>query len=128
MIICFFAKTVAKAIINVKVIPSEECVQQHKLVVCDLKVKIPPIKKHSFTPRIHTWKLNNPEIANQFYVDFNLKVANATTNSDDCVESAWALHKKPLYEGAVMTCGVSKNINGDMKPVGGITKLMRLSN
>ena len=75
------------------------------MVVCILKVKISPIKKHSFTPRIHTWKLNNPEIANQFYVDFNLKVANATTNSDDCVESAWALHKKPLYEDAVMTFG-----------------------
>ena len=79
-----------------------------KLVVCNLKVKISPIKKHSFTPRIHTWKLNNPEISNQFYVDFNLKVANATTNSDDCVESAWAFYKKPLYEDAVMTCGVSK--------------------
>ena len=79
-----------------------------KMVVCILKVKISPIKKHSFTPRIHTWKLNNPEIANQFYVDFNLKVANATSNSDHCVESAWSLLKKPSLEAAVITCDLSK--------------------
>ena len=103
-----FLKNLRKAIINVKVIPSEECVQQHKLVVCDLKVKIPPIKKRSFTPRIRTWKLNDPEIANQFCVDFKLKVANAASNSDDCVESAWSLLKKPLLEAAVVTCGLSK--------------------
>ena len=89
--------------------------------------KFPPIKKHSFTPCIRIWKLKNPDIANQFCVDFNLKFANATTNSDDCVESAWALLKESLLEAATMTCGLSKNINGYVKPGGGITKLLRLS-
>ena len=36
-------------------------------------------------PRIRTWKLKDPEIANQF-----------------CVESAWSLLKKSLLEAAVM--------------------------
>ena len=80
-----FRKNFHKAIIIVKVIPSEECFQQHKLVVCNLKVKISPIKKRFFTSRIRTWKLKDPEIANQF-----------------CVESAWSLLKKSLLEAAVM--------------------------
>ena len=103
-----FRKHFHKAIIIVKVIPFEECFQQHKLVVCNLKVKISPIKKRFFTSRIRTWKLKDPEIANQFCVDFNLKVANATSNSDHCVESAWSLLKKPSLEAAVITCDLSK--------------------
>ena len=43
-----------KAVTDVKVIPMEECLQQHNLVLRDFKVRIPPAKKHKFTPHIHT--------------------------------------------------------------------------
>ena len=36
-----FRKNFRKSVLNVKVIPSEECVQQHKLLVGDFLVKIP---------------------------------------------------------------------------------------
>ena len=39
-------------------------------------------------------------------VDFSLKVANATTYNDNCVESAWAFLKKSLLEAATVTCGL----------------------
>ena len=41
---------------DVKVIPTEECVQQHNLFICDFTVCIPSAKKHKFIPRICTVK------------------------------------------------------------------------
>ena len=49
-----YRKRFRKAVTNVKVIPMEQCLQQHNLVLCDFKVRIPTKKKHKFTPHIHT--------------------------------------------------------------------------
>ena len=46
---------------NVKVILGEECSSQHRLLVGDFKVSIPPQPKHKFVPRIKVWKLRDPE-------------------------------------------------------------------
>ena len=44
---------------DVKVIPTEECVQQHNLLICDFTVCIPSAKKHKFIPRICTFVLGS---------------------------------------------------------------------
>ena len=55
-----YRKRFRKAVNDVKVIPTEECVQQHNLLICDFTVCIPSAKKRKFTPRICTWKAQGP--------------------------------------------------------------------
>ena len=93
-----------------KVIPLEECVRQHNLVVCDIAVHIPAVKKRKFTPRIRTWKLRDPAVASRFQKVFQDKVITATNTSLDCpVEDAWSRLKDPILETAKEVCGLSKN-------------------
>ena len=42
------------SVTNVKVIPAEEVVQQHFLLVSDFTVRIPPQKKRKFMPRLRS--------------------------------------------------------------------------
>ena len=55
-----------KMVTDVKVIPGEECALQHNLLVCDLRLKMPPPSKRKFTPRLKIWKLKDPEISQRF--------------------------------------------------------------
>ena len=97
-------------------------VQQHHLVVCDFTIRIPPVKKRKFTPRIRAWKLRDPASASRFQETFKEKVmtATATVNAADAsidadvaptsqVESAWSKLKGPLLDAATEVCGLTKN-------------------
>ena len=42
---------------NVKVIPNEECVPKHKLLVMDMLFNITKKWHKMFEPRVHVWKL-----------------------------------------------------------------------
>ena len=105
-----FHKNFSKAVSNVMVIPNEECVQQHHLVVCDFSVHIPAVKKRKFTPRIRSWKLKDPATASQFHAAFRDKVAIVATNDGppNSVEEAWTKLKDPLLKVATEVCGLSK--------------------
>ena len=94
---------------DVKVIPTEECVQQHNLLICDFTVCIPSAKKRKFTPRICTWKLRDPAVSKDFHDTFKDKVAALTpVESADDVEDVWSKLKTPLLETASAVCGLSK--------------------
>ena len=81
---------------DVKVIPTEECVQQHNLLICDFTVCIPSAKKRKFTPRIRTWKLRDPAVSKEFQDTFKDKVAALTpVDSADDVEDVWSKLKTP---------------------------------
>ena len=106
-----YRKSFRGAVRNVKVIPSEECVQQHQLVVCDFSVRIPKVKRCKFQPRLRTWKLKDPAIASLFCDAFRTNVtrAAAENNSGNAVENAWSKLKDPLLCAATAVCGLSKN-------------------
>jgi len=42
---------------NVKVIPNEECVPKHKLLVMDMRFDTTKGWHKKFEPRVHVWKL-----------------------------------------------------------------------
>jgi len=42
---------------NVKVIPNEECVPKHKLLVMDMRFNTTKRWRKKFEPRVHVWKL-----------------------------------------------------------------------
>ena len=53
-----YPKSFKKSVINVKVMPGEECALQHHLLVCELKITTSKIKKRNFSPQLRTWKLH----------------------------------------------------------------------
>ena len=97
-----------KAVTNVKVIPGEECATQHRLLVCDLQVQLPPPKKSKFSPRLRTWKLRDPAIASSFSEVFRLKIASKAQHRPPSAEAAWTNLKTPLLEAVTEVCGLTK--------------------
>ena len=76
-----FRRSLRKLIQDMKVIPSEECLAQHKLLVCTFKITAPPEPKHKFTPRLKTWKLKDPACAARFKAEFSSRCG------DDAVDA-----------------------------------------
>ena len=56
-----YRRSFRKHVPKVKVILGEEIASQHRLLVGDFRVFIPPQPKHKFVPRIKVWKLRDPE-------------------------------------------------------------------
>ena len=109
-----YSKSFCRTVRDVKVIPSEECIQQHRLVVCDFTVHIPHKKAPKFTPRIRTWKLKDPATAGQFQETFKLKanainVDSTSDNTTKPVECHWNKLKEPLLQASIEVCGQTKN-------------------
>ena len=50
-----------KILKDVKVIPGKEVFTQHKLVVCDLNIRIEREKKKLYIPKLKVWKLREAE-------------------------------------------------------------------
>ena len=120
-----YHKSFRTAVYNVKVIPSEECAQQLNLLVCDFKVSLPKAKKRNFTQRIRTWKLRDPAIAKEYNAAFKKRVNAVAAVVSDCnVEDVRCKLKatQPLRRAVSL-----RNTNGNGKPGGGMTRLMRPS-
>ena len=72
-----FRRTMHKLVTDAKVIPGEEVALQHQLLVCDMRIDVPPKSKHKFTPRLKVWKLKDPQTNNHFQDVFNLHVSTS---------------------------------------------------
>ena len=51
-----FRRSMGKLVTDVKEIPSEEVALQHQLLVCDIRIDVPPKSKRKFTPRLKVRK------------------------------------------------------------------------
>ena len=51
---------------NVKVIPDEECVPKHKLLVMDMQFSSRKRRRKKFEPRVHVWKLNEEKTCEEY--------------------------------------------------------------
>ena len=47
-----FSRAMRKLVTDVKVIPGEEVELQHQLLVCDMRLDVPPKPKRKLTPRL----------------------------------------------------------------------------
>ena len=59
---------------DIKVIPSEECVPQHKLLICELRLRTPKPHPKPFSPKLHCWKLKEPTVQEEYEQVFKSKV------------------------------------------------------
>ena len=62
-----------KNIKDTKVISSEECIIQHKLLVCDLVVSAKPVKPIRILPRTETWRLKDTVVPKEFEQAVSMK-------------------------------------------------------
>ena len=89
-----------KSVRDVKVIPSEECVTQHKLVVCDLILQTPPDpKKKPFVPKLRCWKLKDPDVKKVYSETFVTNLERVSSD-DNYVDGIWARLKNTLINTA----------------------------
>ena len=58
---------------DVKVIPNEECVTQHKLLVCDAGIVKSEDRYKKFVPKRHVWKLQQADFQDKFCQTFTVK-------------------------------------------------------
>ena len=90
-----------------KVIPSEECVPQHKLLICELRLKTPKPHPKPFSPKLRYWKLKEPTVQEEYEQVFKSKV-DAFNNVEASTEEIWNHLKTALLDTTNETCGKTK--------------------
>ena len=101
-------KSDRKVVKDVKVVSDEECVSQHRLLVCNIVVKNAKEVKRKYRPRQRVWKLNDEHLVRHFSAAVQKLASNK--QCDDSVESAWATLRdfESLLEATDETCGWTK--------------------
>ena len=98
-----FRRGLRKHIWDVKVILGEECLTQHRLLVCIFKIAAVPRVKRKFTPWLRTWKLRDPACAAEFEEKCSSgKVVDSAMQSS---EEIWDHLKSTLNNAAEEVCG-----------------------
>ena len=94
---------------NTKVIPGEECVHGHHLVVIDmhLKVRKNHQRLHKIQPRIKVWKLKKQEIR-KGYLE-KLQERDIDIEDSVRVEEQWDKVEKAMTEVAAIVYGITKD-------------------
>ena len=92
---------------DIKVIPSEECVPQHKLLICEFRLKTPKPHPKPFSPKLRYWKLKEPNVQEEYERVFKSKVT-AFNNVEASTEEIWNQLKTALLDITNETCGKTK--------------------
>jgi hypothetical protein len=91
---------------DVKVIRSEECIPQHKLLVCLLKMRRPVRRKEpSFVSKCKVWRLKESERCSRFQQGVGVRASERAVGG---VETVWTGLKDCLLEVADEVCGRTK--------------------
>ena len=96
-----------KMVRDVKVIPGEEAFTQHRLVVCDLTVKMEHSKKKPFVPQLKVWKLKEESVRTEFAHEFQ-KQHTTVINPTNPVEEGWTGIKQAYLNTTEKVCGRTK--------------------
>ena len=75
-----FQLTMHKLVTDVKVIPGEEVALQHQLLVCDMRIDVPPKSKLEFIPRLKVGSLKTI-MSNYLQEVFNSHVSASAGSS-----------------------------------------------
>ena len=98
-----------KLLKDAKAVHSEECVSQHRLLICSTVIRFLKKAEKVFTPKVRLWKLKDNEVKQAFekHVAEN---AVSLSNSQN-VEDIWNILKSNLLESAKNVCGMTKKGN-----------------
>ena len=114
-----FRRTMRKLVTDVKVIPGEEVDLQHQLLVCDIRINVPPKSKRMFTARLKIWKLKDSLTSYHFQEVFNLYVSASASVADAATEDIRNNIKTGLLKTTEDICGTTRPTVGVGKPRSG---------
>ena len=103
---CLVRRTQRKLLKDVKVVPGEECITQHKPLVCDFKIKAKKSIKRKFVPRRKVWKLQDDAVKKDFLekvVEYRQSCKTASN-----VDGYWKVLKDSLLAASDDVCGWTK--------------------
>jgi len=92
---------------NVKVIPNEECIPKHKLLVMDTPFNTTKRWHKKLEPRMHVWKLKEEKTSEEYHSMVKDNVAEAEWKYFDVNEYLQQM-KNIMMDTAQVTCGLSK--------------------
>ena len=104
-----YRRSFRKQVSNVKVILGEECASQHRLLVGDFRVSIPPQTKRKFVPRIKVLKLRDPGKQAELSEVFKAKTLDSELSQTSTVDERWTSLKDKLLQARKQVCGASSN-------------------
>ena len=94
---------------DIKVIPGEEVVTQHRMLFSEIEWKFTKQNKKSFTHKLHSWKLKDQDVVRKFQDELiNLLESDANLILE-YVEDKWKHVKINLLKATEVSCGLSKN-------------------
>ena len=101
-----------KQVQKVEVIGNEECVTQHKLLVCEINLRTQNRKQHKPPPKRRIWKLRESEVQEK-YKRAVVESINSSTllpdpDSEADAESIWTEIKSCLINACDFVCGWAK--------------------
>ena len=70
---------------DVKVSPHEECLTQHKLLVCDARIVKSEGWCNKFVPKQHVWKLQQPDLCDKFGETFTGEINDISGQQVDII-------------------------------------------
>ena len=101
-----FQWTMHKLVTDVKVIPGEEVTLQHQLLVCDMRIDVPPKSKLKFILRLKVGSLKTI-MSNYFQEVFNSHVSASAGVADAATEDIWNNSKTGLLK-TTEVCGTTR--------------------
>ena len=90
---------------DTKVIGSEECVSQHKLLVCDIVLQTRHPRPRVMPRRRKIWKLKDPITSREFEQIVTPSLYNPALNMSDDVDVHWNTIKTSLLTASESICG-----------------------
>ena len=93
---------------DIKVIPGEECIIQHRFLIRDLKLKISKNTEKKFVPKLRAWKLKDPSMKEVYVESLNDLLANYRIDNPDNVDDMWKYFKESVLSVTEKVCGWSK--------------------
>ena len=90
---------------NIKVIPNEECVPKHKLLVMDMRFNRAKRWHKKFEPGVRVWKLKEEKTCEEYQSMVREKVEEAEWKYSD-VHEHWQQMKNLMMETAKDVCGI----------------------
>ena len=94
----------------------------HRLVVCDLALKVRREHKKPLVPRRKVWKLKDENVKQAFEAHVEESLSNMEVGST--IEEKWSSLKACLLSATDSTCGWTKGPNSGRKLGGGMTRLI----
>ena len=113
---------------DVKVIPNEECVTQHKLLVCDARIVKSEDWCKKFVSKRRVWKLlQQADLCDKFVK----LVGEMSDTSSEQVGNIWSRLKQDLLSATEKTCWWTREMNtkeayGENKRGGGMKQSVRI--